>query len=77
MTLIKMVIYGDISNMNECNSIETIDRANLTELTKIQLNKITKIENYFHQKINQKKSCSKKLSKYVSAFDYIDKVLIA
>ena len=77
MTLIKMVIYGDISNMNECNSIETIDRANLTEQTKIRLNKITKIENYFHQKINQKKSCSKKLSKYVSAFDYIDKVLIA
>ena len=46
--------------MNECNSIETIDRTNLTEQTKIRRNKITKIENYFHQEINQIKSCSKK-----------------
>ena len=61
--------------MNESNFIETIDRTNLTEQTKIRLNKITKIENYFHQEINQRKSCSKKLSKYAT-FDYIDKVLI-
>ena len=66
-----------MSKMNECNSIETIDRTNLTEQTKIILNKITEIENYFHQEINHWKSCSKKLSKYVTAFDYIDKVLIA
>ena len=46
--------------MNESNSIETIDRTNLTEQTKIRLNIITEIENYFHQEINQGKSCSKK-----------------
>ena len=63
--------------MNECNSIETIDRTNLTEQTKIRLNKIIEIENYFHQEINQRKLCCKKLSKYVTAFDYIDNVLIA
>ena len=62
--------------MNESNSIETIGRTNLTEQTKIRLNKMTKIENYFHEEINQKKSCCKKLSKYVAAFDYIDKILI-
>ena len=62
--------------MNESNSIETIDRTNLTEETKFPLDEISKIENYFHQEINPKKSCSKKLSKYVAAFDYIDKVLI-
>ena len=62
--------------MNESNSIETIDRTNLTEQTKIRLDKITKIENYFYQEINQRKSCSKKLNKYVTAFDYIDKILI-
>ena len=45
--------------MNESNSIETIDRTNLTELTKITLNKIPEIENYFHEEINQRKSCSK------------------
>ena len=49
------------STMNECNSIETVDRTNLTEETKIRLNKITGIENYFHQEINQRKSFSRKL----------------
>ena len=62
--------------MNESNSIETIDRTNLTEKTKFRLDKIGKIENYFHEDINQKKLCSKKLNKYVTVFDYIDKILI-
>ena len=61
--------------MNECNSLE-IDKTSLTGETKTRLNKISEIENYFHQEINQRKSCSKRLSKYVPAFDYIDKVLI-
>ena len=47
--------------MNESNTIETIDRTNLTEQTKIRLNKITEIENYFHEEINQRKSCSKEI----------------
>ena len=62
--------------MNESNSIEVIDRTNLTEETKFRLDKIGKIENYFHEEINQRKLCSKKLNKYVTVFDYIDKVLI-
>ena len=62
--------------MNGSNSVETIDRTNLTEQTKIRLDKITKIENYFYQEINQRKSCSKKLSKYVAVFDYINQALI-
>ena len=61
--------------MNECNSIE-IDRPTLTDQIKYRLNEITKIENYFNQEINQKKPCIKKLSKYVTTFDYIDKVLV-
>ena len=56
--------------MNEINKI------NLSEQTKFRLSEIIGIENYFHQKINQRKSCSKKLSKYATAFDYIDKILI-
>ena len=52
------------------------DKTNLTDQTKIRLNEITEIENYFHQEINQRKSCSKKLNKYVTTFDYIDKILI-
>ena len=62
--------------MNESNYIEAIDRTVLTEQAKIRLDKITEIENYFHQEINQRKLCSKTLSKYVAAFDYTDKILI-
>ena len=67
--------------MNECNSIknnslETIDKTVLSEQTKFRLSEIIGIENYFYQEINQRKSCSKKLNKYVTAFDYIDKILI-
>ena len=62
--------------MNKCNSIEAIDKTDLSEQTKFWLDEISKIENYFIEEINQKKSCSTKLSKYVAAFDYIDKILI-
>ena len=60
----------------ECNSLEEIDKTVLSEQTKFRLSKIIRIENYFHQEIKQRKSCSKKLSKYITAFDYIDKILI-
>ena len=53
-----------------------IDKTNLTDQRKYRLNEISKIENYFNSEINQRKNASKKLSKYVSAFDYINKVLI-
>ena len=55
--------------MNESNSIETIDKTNLTNQTKFRLDGISKIENYFIEDINQRKSCSKKLSKHVAVFD--------
>ena len=61
---------------NKSNSIETIDKTNLTNQTKFRLDEISKIENYFYEEINQRKSCSKKLSKYVAVFDYIDQDLI-
>ena len=41
--------------MNESNSSETIDRANLTGQTKFRLNKISKIENYFNREIKERK----------------------
>ena len=62
--------------MNESNSIKAIDKTNLSEQTKFCLSEIIGIENYFYQEINQRKSYSKKLNKYITAFDYIDKILI-
>ena len=54
-----------------------IDKTKLSDQTKFRLYEIKKIENYFINEINERKSCSKKLSKYVTTFDYIDKILIA
>ena len=53
-----------------------IDKTNLTDQRKFRLNEMGKIENYFNQEINQRKSCTEKLSIYVAAFDYMDKILI-
>ena len=64
------------SNSIEWNSIEAIGKTDLSEETKFRLDEISKIENYFIKEINQRKSCSKKLSKYVAVFDYIDQALI-
>ena len=61
--------------MNESNSIEAIDKTILSEQTKFRLSEIIGIENYFYQEINQRKSC-RKWNKYVTTFDYIDKILI-
>ena len=63
-------------NSLECNSLEAIDKTVLSEQTKFRLSEIIGIGNYFYQEINQRKSCSKKLNKYVTNVDYIDKILI-
>ena len=62
--------------MNKSNSVELIDSTNLSQQKKFRLDEKSKIENYFHEQINQRKSWSKKLSKYVATFDYIGKILI-
>ena len=56
--------------------MDKIDKIKLSDQTKSRLYEIKKIENYFNNVINERKSCSKKLSKYVTTFDYIDKILI-
>ena len=53
--------------------MEAIDKTILSEQSKFRLSEIIGFENYFHQEINQRKSYSEKLSKYITAFDYIDK----
>ena len=50
------------------------DETNLTDQTKFRLNEISEIENYFNEEVNERKLNSKKFSKYVAAFDYIDKI---
>ena len=52
------------------------DTINLSKQTKFRLSEIIGIENNFCEEVNQRKLCSKKLSKYVATFDYIDTILI-
>ena len=56
--------------MNEINKI------NLSEQETFWLSEITGIKKYFHQEINQRKLCIKKLSKYATVFNYIDRIII-
>ena len=56
--------------------INEIDKTNLTDQTNFRLNEISKIENCFNSEFNQNKLFSKKLSKYETKFDYVDKILI-
>ena len=53
-----------------------IDKTNLSDQTKFRLYEIKKIEICFINDINQQEEYSKKLSRYVTIFDYIDKILI-
>ena len=66
--------------MVKCNSIESTehnstDTSNLNN-QQFRLNKISEIEDYFIAEIKESELMSKKLSKYISFFDYFDKSLI-
>ena len=56
--------------------MDQINKINLSEQAKFCLDEISKIENYLINEINETKSCCKKLNKYVTIFNYIDKILI-
>ena len=48
----------------------------LNDLTKYRLDEINKIKDYLNSEIKERKDIIKKISKYVVAFDYADKVFI-
>ena len=64
--------------MNEFNSTETLTNtySNLNAQTKFRLDQINKIKDYFNSEIQRRRIMSKKLSKYIAAFDNFDKSLI-
>ena len=47
----------------------------MIKLLKFRLNEIGKIRDYFNSEIQERKRLSKKLNKYIGAFDYFDKTL--
>ena len=48
----------------------------MNDQTRFRLNEINKIKDYFNSEIQETKTISKKLSKYIVAFDYTDKIFI-
>ena len=65
--------------MNKLNSIEThsnLHAISPSNQTKFRLNEINKIKDYFNSEIQERMTMSKKLSKCIASFDYIDKTLI-
>ena len=48
----------------------------LDDLTKFRLDEINKIKDYLNVEIKERKDIVKKISKYIVAFDYADKLFI-
>ena len=55
----------------------SIDTSNLSDETKITLNEIMKMKDYFNSEFQERKTISKKLSKFFASFDSIEKILVA
>ena len=52
------------------------ETSELKDLTKYRLDEINNIKEYFNAEIKEGKDIIKKISKYIVAFDYADKVFI-
>ena len=61
----------EMSKANRANEI-----SELKDLTKFRLDEINKIKDYFNVEIKERKDIIKKISKYIVAFDYADKLFI-
>ena len=73
----------EVSKANRANEASETSRANavsemseLNDLTKFRLDEINKIKDYLNAEIKERKDIVKKISKYIVAFDYADKVFI-
>ena len=67
-----------MSNSNlEVNAVSGANEmSELNDLRKFRLDEINKIKDYLNSEIKERKDIIKKISKYIVAFDYADKVFI-
>ena len=61
----------EVSKANRANEM-----SELNDLTKFRLDEINKIKDYSDAEIKERKDIVKKVSKYIVAFDYVDKLFI-
>ena len=64
------------SNLEVSKANAVSEMSELNDLTKFRLNEINKIKDYFNSEIKERKDLVKKISKYLVAFDYADKLFI-
>ena len=60
--------------MNELKMPTNLEVISLNEQTNYRLIEIGKIKDYFDQEIKDQELLTKKLSKYITCFDYTDKI---
>ena len=61
--------------MNELKIPTNLETISLNEQTNYRLMEIGKIKDYLEQEIQYKQYLTSKLSKYLTGFDYADKIL--
>ena len=61
----------EVSKANRANEM-----SELNDLTKFRLDEFNKIKDYLNAEIKERKDIVKKISKYIVAFDYADKLFI-
>ena len=71
------LFYDQCLKMPECNSHNMYPNlgANTSNEKQFRLSKINKIKAYFIAEIKERELMSKRLSKYITSFDYFDKSL--
>ena len=64
------------SNLAVSKGNRANEMSELNDLTKFRLDEINKMKDYLNSEIKERKDIIKKISKYIVAFDYADKVFI-
>ena len=64
------------SNLEVNKANRANEMSELKDLTKFRLDEINKIKDYLNSEIKERKYIIKKISKYIVAFDYTDKLFI-
>ena len=67
-------VVNRVNEMSELNDLTA--ELSAKHVTKFRLDEINMIKEYFNAEIKERKDIIKKISKYIVAFDYADKVFI-
>ena len=67
---------NEMSELNDLTAEPTSLERCAKHVTKFKLDEINKIKDYLNSEIKERKDIIKKISKYILAFDYADKLLL-